>query len=284
MDAIKWVKITVDMFDNRKIRHMRRMTHGDSVALMWVMLITMAGRCNDGGLIYLTEDIPYTVGMLADETGFDEGLVRASLAAMESLRMIETTDRGYIRIIGWSEYQSADRLDSIREQNRIRKQRYDAKQKMLVTSNVTSNVTVTASNATDIDIDKEKEKEKEKEINDIVAYLNEKSGKQFRPHSKTTRQLIRARMTDGYTLEDFRKVIDTKCLEWIGTRQEGYLRPETLFGAKFEGYLQQRNVTALQAERGVKKVTEQAYTQREYTDVVESAADMMKRWQDRTGG
>ena len=71
----------------------------------------------------------------------------------------------------------------------------------------------------------------------IVEYLNEKANKNFKPTTKKTQSLINARIKEGFTLDDFKKVIDTKCSQWLGTEMEKYLRPETLFGTKFEGYL-----------------------------------------------
>ncbi len=71
----------------------------------------------------------------------------------------------------------------------------------------------------------------------VVAFLNEKTGAKYRASSQSTRRLIDARVNDGYKLEDFQTVISKKCAEWKGTDMEKYLRPETLFGTKFEGYL-----------------------------------------------
>mgnify|MGYP001176949669 CR=1 FL=1 len=71
----------------------------------------------------------------------------------------------------------------------------------------------------------------------VVAFLNEKTGAKYRASSQSTRRLIDARVNDGFTLEDFKTVISKKCAEWKGTDMEKYLRPETLFGTKFEGYL-----------------------------------------------
>ena len=71
----------------------------------------------------------------------------------------------------------------------------------------------------------------------IIGHLNKSTGKNFKASSSKTRSLIDARLKEGYTVEDFYKVIDTKTLEWKGTNFEKYLRPETLFGPKFEGYL-----------------------------------------------
>lgn len=80
-------------------------------------------------------------------------------------------------------------------------------------------------------------KQDSKPYKDIVEYLNEKSGKNFRSSNKTTQQHINARLSEGFTVEDFKTVIYKKCAEWIGTDYEQYLRPQTLFGNKFESYL-----------------------------------------------
>lgn len=71
----------------------------------------------------------------------------------------------------------------------------------------------------------------------VLAHLNEKAEKAYRAENKTTQKHINARLAEGYTVEDFYTVIDKKCAEWRGTDMEKYLRPETLFGSKFESYL-----------------------------------------------
>ena len=83
------------------------------------------------------------------------------------------------------------------------------------------------------------ESSKDKEIYiSIISYLNEKTGKSFRSSSKKTRSCIHARLEEGFTLDDFKMVIDNKCADWLGGRKmDEYLRPETLFGTKFESYL-----------------------------------------------
>lgn len=159
MAEIKWVKLTTDMFDNRKIKHLRRLPEGNNIVLLWVMLLTMAGRCNAGGMIFLTENIPYTSKMLADELGFEENTVKLALTTLEQLNMI-VTDHGFFSIAGWEEYQNIEGMDKIREQNRLRQAKFKAKQKTLP-SNVTDNVTVTQGNATDIEEEREKELEED---------------------------------------------------------------------------------------------------------------------------
>ena len=98
---------------------------------------------------------------------------------------------------------------------------------------VTQNVTLC--NA----LEKDKEEDKNKNIiKDIVEYLNLKTNSSYRYSSDKTRRVINARLNEGFTLDDFKKVIDIKTAQWLGdSKMEQYLRPETLFGTKFESYL-----------------------------------------------
>lgn len=74
----------------------------------------------------------------------------------------------------------------------------------------------------------------------IINYLNEKTGKHYKHTTNKTQTVIKARWNEGFTEDDFKKVIDNKVAEWKGTDMEKFLRPETLFGTKFEGYLNQK--------------------------------------------
>jgi uncharacterized phage protein (TIGR02220 family) len=103
-------------------------------------------------------------------------------------------------------------------------------------------------NAMQTDARKGKEKKgkeiKEKDISnipfaDIVDYLNLKADTKYKSSGKKTQDLIKARWNEKFTLEDFKTVIDKKVVEWKGSDMAKYLRPETLFGTKFESYLNQ---------------------------------------------
>ncbi len=216
MAEVKWIKLTTDMFDNRKIKHLRRLPEGNNIVLIWVMLLTMAGRCNSGGMIFLTENIPYTPKMLADELDFEENTVQLALSALEKLGMI-ATNNGFFAIAGWEEHQNIEGMEKIREQNRLRKQRQREKQKLLPEGSQDSHVTVTASHATEedkeeeIDIDKDIEVEKEERIDlqSIVDLYNDicKSFPSVRSLSEARRKAIKARMK-SYSLEDFKTVFE----------------------------------------------------------------------------
>lgn len=83
----------------------------------------------------------------------------------------------------------------------------------------------------------------------VLDYLNQKAGTGFK-HLDSHKKYISARQKDGYCLDDFKKVIDKKCAEWLGTDQQKFLRPETLFSNKFDGYLNQSVATKPQPTVG----------------------------------
>ena len=170
MAEVKWVKLTTNMFDNRKIKHLRKLPEGNNIVLIWVMLLTMAGRCNSGGMIFLTENIPYTPKMLADELDFEENTVVLALQALEQLDMI-VTDNGFFAIAGWEEYQNIEGMDKIREQNRLRQKKWYDKKKALEAPNVKPNVSITQPNA--IEEEGEEDEEKEKEYSFIHSAVSE---------------------------------------------------------------------------------------------------------------
>lgn len=86
----------------------------------------------------------------------------------------------------------------------------------------------------------EVEVEVEREIEAIVCALNQITGSSYRPKTKSTRKFILARLNEKYTIDDFKKVITVKFIEWgADQKMKNYLRPETLFGNRFESYLQQ---------------------------------------------
>lgn len=199
---VKWIKITTDMFDNRKIKHLRRLPDGNNIILIWVMLLTIAGRCNASGMIFLTENIPYTPKMLADELDFEENTVQLALTALENFNMI-VKDQGYFKIAGWGEYQSVDRLAELREYNRLAKQKSRAKQKQISSVN---DMSMTSQSCQDTDIDKEidkdiegeREKEDKKDKKDIIPDKIDKSDfSPFKP-SGLTSELIKG----GYISEN----------------------------------------------------------------------------------
>lgn len=160
MGEVQWIKLYIDMFDKRKIKKVRRLPAGNDLLLIWIMLLAMAGKCNAGGHIFITENVPFTEEDLADELDFEVNTIRLALKAFEELNMITTTSEGIINILGWEEYQNIEGMDKIREQNRERKRLQRERQKqVLLDESRDSHVTVTQCHAIEEEGDKEKEKE-----------------------------------------------------------------------------------------------------------------------------
>jgi predicted phage replisome organizer len=218
MAEVKWIKLTTDMFDNRKIKHLRRLPDGNSIVLIWVMLLTMAGRCNSGGMIFLTENIPYTPKMLADELDFEENTVILALQALSNLSMI-ATNHGHYSIAGWDEYQNIEGMEKIRENKRLAQARWRAKQKELPeTSTVDSTVDSTRYLVDDAEEDIEEEKEIEIEKDNKKESVTCKqvvdlfhticiSFPKIRSISSARQKAIKARL-NTYSLEDFKTVFE----------------------------------------------------------------------------
>ncbi|WP_313152811.1 phage replisome organizer N-terminal domain-containing protein [Lacrimispora sp.] len=161
MADVKWIRLSIDMFDNRKIKYLRSLPDGDKIILIWVALLTIAGRCNAGGMIFLTENIPYTTKMLGDELDFEENTIILALNALRKLGMIQNHDEALL-ITGWEEHQNIDGLEKIREQSRKRVAKHRDKQKEL-SCNVTVTPEVTQSNAIERELELEEELERERE-------------------------------------------------------------------------------------------------------------------------
>jgi uncharacterized phage protein (TIGR02220 family) len=109
---------------------------------------------------------------------------------------------------------------------------------------------------------------------DIVEYLNQKASTNYKHTSKITQKHINGRLSEGYTLDDFKKVIDKKVTEWNHEPKDNekdmrpYLRPETLFGTKFESYLNQQVKQPQQSKQNKFNAHEQrAYTDQDYAEL-----------------
>ena len=235
MAEIKWIKIATNIFDDEKLLLIENLPEADAIIVIWFKLLCMAGKQNNNGVFMLNDRIAYTEEMLATIFRKPLNVVRLALTTFEQYGMIEVIDN-VITIPNWEKHQNIDKLETMREQARLRVAKCRAKQKNIIeTNNEKCNVTEMLRNA----LEEDKEEDKNKNIIiDIVEYLNIKTKSSYRYSSEKTRRTINARLNEGFTLDDFKKVIDIKCTQWLGDeKMEQYLRPETLFGTKFESYL-----------------------------------------------
>lgn len=230
MADVKWIKITTDIFDDEKILLIESLPDAYAIIVVWFKLLCLAGKQNNSGVFMMNNQIAYTDKMLATIFRMKETTVQLALQTFEQFGMVEIID-GVITIPNWGKHQNMDQLESKKAYMRTYMQEYRAKQKQLTCK---ANGKANVSRA-----DKEEDKEEDKDnlYSQVVSHLNEKAGTFYRATAARTKKVIHARLAEGFTLEDFVTVIDKKSAEWMGTDWEKFLRPETLFGPKFESYL-----------------------------------------------
>lgn len=237
MSDIKWISIATDIFNDEKMIAIESLPDGTSIELVWFKLLCLAGTCNENGFLMISRDIPFTDEMLAKYFRMDIGIIQRALEIFKNMEMVEIVDNIYM-VSNWMKYQNNAELERIRETSRLRQQKYRDNQKLKleekrnVTRNVTNNEFCSICNMYYVDVYK-----------DIINYLNSKINSNYKYTTKKNQTLIHARAEEGFSLDDFHKVIDIKSAEWLGTDMERYLRPETLFGTKFEGYLNQKDTS-----------------------------------------
>lgn len=176
MSDVKWIKVTTNVFDNRKIKQLEAMPEGDSIIVIWFKILCLAGLVNDDGKVYITPEVPYTEQMLASQFNRPMTTIQLALNMLSKFEMIDIID-DVLHVSNWQKYQNVDSLEKIREQNRIRKQNQRAreKQKLLdVSRDISRDVTQQNKNKKE-DIDKEKDKEKEtiKKEMEVLLYFPE---------------------------------------------------------------------------------------------------------------
>ena len=174
---------------------------------------------------------------LAGQTGLTVQQIRTALKKLESTNDIvvkSTNKHTLIKIVKYALYQFDTRANN---QQLTNKQPINNPQNNhQITTNNNDNKLIYSRVSDDIDLSVT---ENQIPYDEIIDYLNCKAGTRFKPSSSKTRTKIHARWCDGFRLNDFKEVIDVKVAEWMDTDMDKYLRPETLFGSKFEGYLNQ---------------------------------------------
>ena len=252
-----WLKLKRDFFKRHDIRIVEGMPNGKEYILFYLKLLCES--VDHEGSLRFSDQIPYNEDMLAIITNTNVDIVRSAVKVFTELKMMEILDDGTIFM---SEVEgmigSASNTDNANRQRRFRE-----RQKALeLTENdgiacipVTEALRERYASVTKSNESKSKSKSIEKEIDinsadsetkkskfsedteEIISYLNSKAGTHYR-NVDSNRKLITARMKEGYTVEDFKTVIDKKCDEWKGTDMQQFIRPVTLFQAsKFENYL-----------------------------------------------
>ena len=122
---------------------------------------------------------------------------------------------------------------------------------------------------------------KPEQIAEIIGYLNKRVGTHYRATTRKTQTLIKARLNEGFTVDDFKQVIDNKAEAWLGDQKmEKYLRPETLFGTKFEGYLNERSTPQVGGD-GIVVGTDYAKLAKEQDEAYQESLENMGEVHDK---
>lgn len=221
-----WLKLQDDFFKSKRIKKLRKIAGGDTYTIIYLKMQLLAMK-NNGMLEYTGLESTFAEELALDLDEEPEN-VSVTINFLLSCGLLETNDNveyfvPYAVANTGSETSSAKRVREFRTRKALQ---------------CNTDVTPVKQNCNG-----EKEIEIETEIDNIysqvVSHLNEKAGTFYRATAARTKKVIHARLAEGFTLEDFVTVIDKKSAEWMGTDWEKFLRPETLFGPKFESYLNQ---------------------------------------------
>ena len=210
-----WLQLKDDFFNSKEMKLMRKLPGGEEITIIYLKMM-LASLAEQGKLYFegLAEDLAEELSLIIDE---DPEAIRLTLMFLTKKKLLTTSDNYQFNLEQVPEMVGSETAST----RRSRKHRET--QKLLQ-----CNTTATKGNG---DIDEE-----------IIKYLNEKTGSHFKPTSKSTQRLINGRLSENYTIEDFKYVIDVKTNEWKdNTKMSKYLTPDTLFNAsKFEKYRNQQ--------------------------------------------
>ena len=131
MEDILWIKLSLNIVKDEKMQLIDSMPERDALFRFWIILLLLAAKCGGTGVIYLTPDIPYTDEMLATVANRPLNIIRLALDVFQRFGMIDVREDRKIELLNWGKYQNADALVKIREQTRLRVQRFRDRHKQI---------------------------------------------------------------------------------------------------------------------------------------------------------
>ena len=264
-----WLKVDKKFFDNLFIKRLKNMPGGYTMTVIYIRL--MLESLEDDCILYYEGYFDSLVQELALKLDVSEDDINMTVAYFTKCGLIQIDDDGHATLsqakamveseTNWAKYkreqrknsQDLPKLDNVQNKKTIsnscpteieKENRVNSKSNILYLDNILSgNPDYNFPTWLEETAIKDLEKTKHKELWIPIAYLNQVANKRYKFVDKTKRLLL-ARFKEGYTLEDFKQVIDIKTAEWKDSPEfSKYLRPETLFGSKFDGYLNQKPKT-----------------------------------------
>lgn len=186
--------------------------------------------------------------------------VRTALKRFEKYGFLtskSTNKNRLITIVNWGKYQAKVSMPN-KQTNKQLTSNQQAANKQLTTNEEPKNLRTKELKNKD-NVEKRRSDQLKGQVHEIIFYLNSQTDKHFKENSKDTERLVSGRLRDGFTVNDFKKVIDVKTRQWSGTDMDQYLRPATLFTpAHFEAYLNERPTVKVQptTRKGAFEVSE----------------------------
>lgn len=199
MAKISWIKLSVNIFDDEKIKLIRKMPEGNSIILIWIQLLCMAGKTNDNGAVYMGQNMYYTDEMLATICDQPLNTIRLALETFRRFEMIEYSEEGLITIENWEKHQNTEGMERVKTGNAGRQRLYywrkklisvgidpyqegftediEVMKKMYENKNLTLGLTSPHRPEIDIDIDKDKEIDIEIRDDNNIQNLSEEEKK-----------------------------------------------------------------------------------------------------------
>lgn len=262
-----WLKVDKKFFDNLFIKRLKNMPGGYTMTVIYIRL--MLESLEDDCILYYEGYFDSLVQELALKLDVSEDDINMTVAYFTKCGLIQIDDDGHATLsqakamveseTNWAKYkreqrknsQDLPKLENVQNKKTIsnscpteieKENRVNSKSNNLYLDNILSgNPDYNFPTWLEETAIKDLEKTKHKELWIPIAYLNQVANKRYKFVDKTKRLLL-ARFKEGYTLEDFKQVIDIKTAEWKDSPEfSKYLRPETLFGSKFDGYLNQKS-------------------------------------------
>lgn len=237
-----YIRLKDSFFDSDEMKVMESMKDGYLYGNILLKLYLRSLKNN--GCLMLNERIPYNAEMLATITGHQVGTIKQALTIFKDLGLIEVLDNGAIYMLDIQNFigNGSSDGDSKRANRRGITDKCPTNVRQMSTIVRDRDIDRVRERDRDKDRNKDRDKDKDRDTENIISFLNSTTGSKYKASTDKTRRLISARLAEGFTLEDFKTVISKKAKEWQGTDMAQYLRPETLFGTKFEGYLNQPEV------------------------------------------
>lgn len=232
-----YIRLKDSFFDSDEMKVMESMKDGYLYGNILLKLYLRSLK-NDGCLM-LNERIPYNAEMLATITGHQVGTVKQALTVFKDLGLIEVLDNGAIYMLDIQNFigNGSSDGDSKRANRRGIADKCPTNVRQMSTRD--RDIDRVRERDRDKDRNKDRDKDRDRDTENIISFLNSTTGSKYKASTDKTRRLIAARLAEGFTIDDFKAVITKKAKEWQDTDMAQYLRPETLFGTKFEGYLNQ---------------------------------------------